>query len=530
MLHLTQALTRAVQQWPRATATVFGERRRCYAQLGERVARLAGALSALGVRPGDRVGLLALNSDYFLEWTLACWWAGGVLNPVNTRWSASEVAFCLTDSGTQVLVIDVTHLDLLEGIRLACPGLQHVVLTDEAAPTDGLLGHEVLVNTSPALQDSRCGEDSLAGIFYTGGTTGRPKGVMLTHRNLLVSSLGFLACGHDVGEDVALHVAPLFHMAGMSVLINSMLTAGRHVFLPSFEPATLMSTIAAERVTHLFLVPTMLQRLIDHPEFGQHDLSSLKRVQYAASPMTLALLERALSALPGVHFVHAYGMTELAPHATLLPDVRQAHLWGPAGRSLSAGRPLPHVELRIVDEQDAEVARGCVGEIVVRGPNVMQGYWRRPQETTQALRGGWMHTGDLGRMDEDGLVHVVDRLKDMVITGGENVYPAEVENVLSQHRAVASCAVIGVPSTQWGEAVHAVVVLRAGMHAEGDELIAHCRQTLARYKCPRSVEFVPSLPLSASAKVLKAQLRARHQPAPAGHRQGGAEHSPGANR
>ena len=530
MLHLTQALSRAVQQRPLATATVCGTRRRSYAELGVRVARLAGAWTQLGVMPGDRVGLLALNGDRFLECALACWWAGAVLNPVNTRWSAKEIAFCLSDCDTAVLVIDSAHLPLLEDIRQACPGLRHVIVADDAPAVAGLLSYEALVSSGPAVADHRSGDDHLAGIFYTGGTTGRPKGVMLSHRNLVVSGLGFLACGNEVGEDIALHVAPLFHMAGMSVLINSMLTAGRHVFLPSFEPLSLMRTVSAERVTHLILVPTMLQRLVDHPARNLHDLSSLRRIQYAASPMTKALLERVLAAWPEAEFVHAYGMTELAPHATLLRDVRQAHETGPSGRGLSAGRPLPHVELSIVDAEDNEVPRGALGEIAVRGPNVMLGYWRRPQESAQALRGGWMHTGDLGRMDEDGFVHLVDRLKDMVITGGENVYPAEVENALSQHAAVASCAVIGVPSQEWGESVHAVVVLRQGARASADELIACCRQTLAHYKCPRSIEFAPALPISGSGKVLKTQLRARHAEAALANGADAPGSSPGAER
>lgn len=510
MLSLNQALSRAVQQRPRHVATVCGPRRRSYGELGSRVARLAGAWCSLGVRPGDRVGILALNSDHFLECTLACWWIGAVLNPVNTRWNASEVGYCLADCDTTVLVIDAAHVAMIGDIRQACPALRHVVLADAGPAPPGVLSHEALVAEGPATVDVRCGDDHLAGIFYTGGTTGRPKGAMLTHRNLAISALGFLACGHEVGEDIALHVAPLFHMAGMSVLINSMITAGRHVFLPTFDPESLLSTIAAERVTHLILVPTMLHRLLDHPGRDRHDLSSLRRVQYAASPMTPTLLERALAAFPGVVFVHAYGMTELAPHATLLTDVRRVHASGPPGASLSAGRPLPHVEVRIVDADDREVDRGAVGEIVVRGPHVMQGYWRREQETAQALRGGWMHTGDAGRMDEDGLLHLVDRLKDMVITGGENVFPVEVENALSRHPAVATCAVIGVPSEAWGESVHAVVVLRPGFDVDAEALIDHCRQCLAHYKCPRSVEFVAALPLSGSGKVLKTQLRALH--------------------
>jgi len=506
-MYMTQALHRDVQQRGDAIATVCGQRRRTYRELAQRVSRLAGALRQLGVASGDRVAMLALNSDRYLEYTLACWWAGAVLNPVNTRWSAAEMAHSLNDCDTAVLLIDRQHLPLLPALREAMPGLRHVIVADDGPPPHGLLDYETLIEETTPIEDALRGDRDLAGIFYTGGTTGVPKGVMLSHGNLYVAALGFLGCDHVVGEDIALHVAPLFHLAGMSVMLNSLITGGRHVFIPAFEPKAVLQAISKERVTHLILVPTMLQQVIDDPSARNHDLSSLVRLQYAASPMTSALLQRAMSTLPNIRFVQAYGMTELSPHATVLPSRYHEPAHHALGKLGSVGRAVHNVELRIIDRDGAEVPRGTVGEIVVRGPNVMQGYWKRPQDTAQALRGGWMHTGDGGFMDEDGFVYLADRIKDMIITGGENVYSAEVENILSQHPDVAMCAVIGVPDERWGECVHAFVMPKSGATPSVDELQAHCKARIAGYKCPRSFDFVESLPLSGTGKVLKAHLR-----------------------
>jgi acyl-CoA synthetase (AMP-forming)/AMP-acid ligase II len=279
------------------------------------------------------------------------------------------------------------------------------------------------------------------------------------------------------------------------------------VIIPGFKPIAVFSAIAEHEVTDLFLVPTMVQLLVDHPRLGEFDLGSVQRLAYAASPMPEALLERAMKALPNARFVSAYGMTELAPVATVLGPADHEH---PAHRR-SVGRAAPHAEVRIVGPDDRELPRGQAGEVVVRGGQVMRGYWNRPAETAEALRGGWMHTGDGGVMDDDGYVHLTDRLKDMIITGGENVYSVEVENVLCQHPAVATAAVIGVPDDTWGERVHAVVVPAAGRTVTLDDLAAFCAQRIARYKIPRSLELAEALPLSAAGKVLKRELRRPHR-------------------
>jgi acyl-CoA synthetase (AMP-forming)/AMP-acid ligase II len=504
-VELTQGLHRAVQQHPHRAATVCAGRTRTWAESVDRIARLAGGLRGLGVADGDRVAVLSLNSDRYHEVLGATLWAGGVVVPVNLRWSVPEVAGSLAEVGARVLVVDDAFARLAPDLRAAVPTLEHVVLAGDAPAPDGTAALEQLVADSAPVPDARRGGSDLAGVFYTGGTTGRAKGVMLSHANLLTSALGGLATGEFLGADaVLLHVAPMFHLADFGCWVAATVLADTHVMLPAFDPAAVLAAVAEHRVTDLLLVPTMVQLVADHPRVAEFDLSSVRRVLYGAAPMSEGVLSRVVKALPNARFLQCYGMTELSPGATAL---LAADHEDPVRRR-SAGRAMPHAEVRVVGPDDEELPRGEVGEVVVRGGNVMLGYWDRPAETAEALRGGWMHTGDGGRMDEDGYVFVVDRLKDMIVTGGENVFSVEVESVLSQHPAVATCAVIGVPDETWGERVHAVVVPAPGTAPTLEELRAFCAERLGSYKLPRSVELVDGLPTSAAGKVLKRELRA----------------------
>jgi long-chain acyl-CoA synthetase len=348
----------------------------------------------------------------------------------------------------------------------------------------------------------------LAGIFYTGGTTGRSKGVMLSHGNLMANALNGLAEFPASGELAYLHAAPMFHLANAGAMYMMLLRGGANVMIPAFTPEGVLAIIEKERVTDVVLAPTMIQMLADHPRVGSYDLSSLIRVTYGASPISEAVLRRAMAALPNVEFAQGYGMTELSPLATFLHWKEHIGAGFAKGRHRSAGRATFDCEVRIVDPHDEPVAAGVIGEIVARGDNVMMGYWERPDETAKAVVDGWMHTGDGGYMDEDGFVYIVDRVKDMIITGGENVYSIEVENALAQHPAVAQCAVIGIPDEEWGEQVHAVVVPRSGALVSADELVAFAKTRIAHYKCPRSVEIRDALlPLSGAGKILKRELR-----------------------
>jgi acyl-CoA synthetase (AMP-forming)/AMP-acid ligase II len=487
--------------------TVFGDRVRTAAEVADRVARLAGALRGLGLGSGDRVAMLALNSDRYHEYLLATPWADGVLNPVNVRWSAAEIAYALEESETRILLVDDTFVPMVGPLREKSPGLSTVVHLGEGAAPDGMLSYEELIAAADPVEDARRGGDELLGLYYTGGTTGTPKGVMLSHRNLLTSAIGSLASGmfHTPGGRL-LHAAPMFHLADGASWASGQLIGATQVIVPSFTPAGVLAAISREQITDVLLVPTMIQLLVDHPDVPKYDLSSMKHVVYGASPISEAVLERARKTFPDAEFTQVYGMTELSPVATqLLPADHE----NPSLRR-SAGRAAPHAEVRIVGPDDNEVPRYTVGEVVSRGDHMMLGYWNRPEETATALRGGWMHTGDGGYMDENGYVFVVDRIKDMIVSGGENVYSAEVENALAKHPAVAACAVIGVPDDRWGERVHAIVVLLDGQEADEDVLRDFCRDAIAGYKVPRSFEFAAALPMSGAGKILKRELRRQY--------------------
>jgi acyl-CoA synthetase (AMP-forming)/AMP-acid ligase II len=506
-MYVTQGLHRAVHQRPDAVATVFGSRRTTFAEQRDRV---AGGLRQVGVRPGDRVAYLGLNSDRFYEYYFAVPWADAVLNPINIRWAAAEIAYALEDSQTSAMMVDDAFAPLLEQVCARYRGLQTLIHVGDGPAPDGMASYEDLATAGPAIPDERRGGEEIAGLFYTGGTTGFPKGVMLSHRNLLTSVLGLQASGvfpRTVGP--TLHVAPMFHLAAVSELISCAVAGRTQVILPAFDPSAVLEVVDRDRVGALRLIPVMLQMLIDHPRFDDFDLSCVSSVGYGGSPIAPALLERAAAQFPGAEFVQVFGQTELSPVTSVLGP--QEHS-GPRRTSLmrSAGRAAPHAEIRVVDDGGTEVAAGTVGEVVVQGGHVMLGYWKKPTETVLALRRGWLHTGDAGYLDGDGYLYIVDRIKDVIITGGENVYSTEVESALGSHPAVAACAVIGVPDERWGERMHAVVVLRDGAVATPKELREHTKEFLAGYKCPRGVDFVDGLPLAAAGKVLKRELRDRY--------------------
>ncbi|SEP89688.1 long-chain acyl-CoA synthetase [Solimonas aquatica] len=507
-MQFTQGLHRAVQQQPDAIATVCQGRRQSFAQLADRVARLAAGLAARGVREGDRVAILALNSDRYLEAYLAIAWLGAVVNPANFRWSNAEIIYSLQDSECVALFIDDHFAPQVEALLDGAMYLRTVVMMGEASPPFGGHRHEDLIAQHAPIADAEAGGDALLGIFYTGGTTGAPKGVMLTHRAVCSSALALLGEGALPDGAVGLHAAPMFHLADMMLTTCLLLRGGRHVMLPAFKPETVLDLIEQERISDLLLVPTMIQMLVDHPDTVRRDTRSVQRVMYGASPASEAVLDRAMQALPSASLMQVYGMTETAAVMTVLPFAQHRPEHRQPGRLASGGRAALHVQIRIVDDQDRELPRGQVGEIIARGPNLMSGYLNKAEASAQALRGGWMHTGDMGYMDPHGYVFIVDRLKDMIISGGENIYSVEVENAIARHPAVAACAVIGIPCEEMGEKVHAAVVLKSGATLTQEALYAFCREHIAGYKCPRSLELREALPLSGAGKILKTELRA----------------------
>lgn len=502
---LSSALMRAAQIAPKRVALRFGDDTFTWAEFGERAPRIAGGLAALGVAKGERVAMLGLNNARYSELFHCAPWAGGIVVPLNWRWSEVELAFALDDCEPRVLFVDEQMMPMGRKLCETRPNIRLVAMTNARVPD--LPHFDDLLDAAPVADVGMTGDD-LYGVFYTGGTTGFSKGVMLSHRNVLSGATVAQREGYWREDDTYLVAAPYYHASGTWPLISMLAAAGTSIVLPAFDATAALRAFEEHKATTSLLVPTMIQMIIDHPNFSKTDLSSLKTVVYGASPITEALLSRALAALPQAEFVQAYGMTELSPqiaalhHRYLLGSNREI------GRHRAAGRVCYGMELKIVDEDDNELPRGEVGEIIARGESVMLGYWRRPEETERALRNGWMHTGDGGRMDEDGFVYVVDRIKDMIISGGENVYSTEVEGVVSRHPAVAQCAVIGIPSEQWGESVHAIVTLRDGTSATASEITAFCRERIAAYKCPRSVEIrTQPLPMTAAGKVLKTRLR-----------------------
>jgi acyl-CoA synthetase (AMP-forming)/AMP-acid ligase II len=505
---ITQSIRRVEQQNPRGCATVFGTRTRRWDEFAERVARLAGGLQSLRVARGDRVAVLGLNSDRYLEYYGAVLWAGAVAVPLNTRWSVPENVYALNDSGATVLLIDDAFASMANPILAEAQGVREVIYMGEASAPAGMTHYEELIErTAPIPDAARTGVD-LAGIFYTGGTTGFPKGVMLSHGSLWASAAAAATFMPRIPDAATLHAAPMFHLAAFGGVVGALLTGARHVMIPRFEPGLVLETIERHQVTTIALVPTMIRMLVTHPNLPTTDLSSLRYLAYGASPMPEALLRDAMRALHGCQFYQAYGQTELSPVATILSPEYHTFEGPNAGKLASAGRVSPCCEVQVVDSNGSEVSRGMVGEIRVRGLNAMLGYWNKPEETAATLRDGWVHTGDAGWMDEEGFLYIVDRVKDMIISGGENIYTAEVENACVSHPAVSQCAVIGIPNDDWGEAVHAIVILKDGQQITDTDLIAHCHSLIAGYKCPRSIEYrTEPLPLSGVGKVLKRELR-----------------------
>ena len=509
---LNRALRRAVRYFPDNTATIFDGRKQSYRELWRRTQALSKALGELGVQRGDRVAIYLLNSPQFLEVVYACFEIGAVIVPLNTRLAADELVFIINDAECVAFITDESLQPLAASLKPRLQDIEHYVSVNAAGAFND---YETQIarqtgDSAGLSSDEGQSEEDLVGLFYTSGTTGLPKGVMLNHRNLWMNAMHTLAARAPEPNAVFLHAGPMFHLATFPAVINITLNGGAHAILPKFDLKNLMEVIERDRVTSTVLVPTMINFLINHPDIGKHDLSSLRRITYGAAPMPLELLKRAMKVFPEVEFFQGYGQSESSPLLTTL--IPEDHIIeGPeriTRRLASCGRPVIGVEVEVVDENGGAVKPGEVGEVVARGPNVMMGYWKLPEETATTLRGGWLHTGDMATIDEDGYIYLVDRKKDMIISGGENVYSTEVENVIYQHPAAREAAVIGVPDDKWGEAVKAIVTLKDGVSLTESELIGFCASRLADYKVPKSVEIREGeLPKSATGKILKKELR-----------------------
>ena len=513
--YLTQPLHKSARYTPNKIATVYGDKQCTFKELLERVERFAGALQSLGLTKGDRVSIIALNSDHYIEMLMGILWAGGVVNPLNTRWTLSEFEYAINDAQSSILIVDKHFSSMVKELVSVCDSIQHTVCDADERVVAGcseasspISCYSQLIECSDPIADAGCSGDDLAMLLYTGGTTGFPKGVMLSHTNLFMGASGPGVNGCGTSGGVFLHVAPMFHMADIQMMLSHFVAGGTHVVLSQFVPDEVLACIRDHQISDVLLVPTMIHALVNSPKIGDYDLAKLKNVFYGGAPISQATLNQALVSLPKCSFIQGYGMTETCLTA-MLPAFYHTAEGQKCGVLASAGTATAFAEIKVVDPQGAVVPNGTVGELVVKGPTVMQGYWNKPEQSSKTLKNGWMHTEDAAYLNDEGFIFIVDRLKDMIISGGENIYSSEVENALATHPCVYQCAVIGIADDVWGEAVHAVVVLNED--AKGteltDSLIAHCKSKIASYKAPRSIAFVETLPLSAAGKLLKTELR-----------------------
>ena len=490
---------RRARKTPGAVALVHDDARLTYGVLHDRVARLAGALRGLGMERGDRVAYLGPNHPSFVETMFAVWAAGGIFVPLNMRLAGPEVAHQLTDSRATALIYAPAQAALVAGLR---PDLAVPHLIALAGPHGDALGYEELLAAgAPDWTDEPVSLADPCLIMYTSGTTGRAKGATLTHGNITWNAVNVLVDTDLRSDEVAFVVAPLFHTAALNMLcLPVLLKGGTAVIEAAFDPRRALEAIARHRVTVMFGVPAIYDAMAAQPGWPDADLSSLRTLLCGGAPVPHATIRTYLDR--GLSFIQGYGMTEASPGVLLLDE---AHAESKAG---SAGVPHFFTDVRIVRPDFGEAAAGERGEIVVAGPNVMSGYWHQPDATAQAMAGGtWLRSGDVAVSDQDGYVFVADRVKDVIISGGENIYPAEVESALRGHPDVADCAVIGVADEKWGEVGRAVVVLRPGTQAHDRDILAFLDGRIARYKIPKSVRFAGSLPRTATGKILKKALR-----------------------
>ena len=490
-------------------AVVDGEYSASFEKHADRVFRLAHALKhQFGLTRHDRFAVLARNSHVYLELYHAAFMGGGVVNPLNLRLNAKELDYIIRDSGVEIVFVDQTFAALLQeamGEGGSSPIRKVILIGEGEGPFDDRY-EDVLAAAEPEVPEEPEEEDA-AVLMYTGGTTGLPKGVVLTQRALILNMYHSRISRPTMGAStVSLIQTPMFHVASMGTLIATYIVGGTTVIVPGFDAEHVLGEIERNQVTTTLMVPTMIGMMVNHPSFSPERLSSVRQLTYGASPMPSVLLDKLLTMAPHIDLYQGYGMTESSAMVTSLsPDDHRK-----GGKRLrSVGQSVAGVEVVILDENGDEVPTGEIGEVCARGGNFMTEYWNKPEATQETFRGGWYHTGDAGYLDDGGYLFLVDRVKDMIITGGENVYSVEVENAIASHPDVQQVAVIGIPHETWGEAVHAIVVVEEGTVIEADAIIEHARQTIAGFKVPKSVDFRHEpLPLSGAMKVLKRDLRA----------------------
>jgi fatty-acyl-CoA synthase len=487
------------------TAIVFKEKRFTYAQFNKRVNQLVHSLIGIGVRKGDRVNVLLYNSNEMLEVLFACAKLGAIFVPINFRLSVEEIEYIVADSGAHHLVYDERTKPLVDGLRQYKTRITDYIHVGNQPHEQDHTYEELLTASSVKEPNYVVGHDDIVMMMYTSGTTGRPKGAMLSHGNIQWNTINYITFLSLGKEDTTFTVAPLFHVGGLNIFTVPILYIGGTVYIDDqFDPQRTLEVIESEKISTLFLVPAMWQSLSEVVNFNDYDTSSLRLSLSGGAPCPITIIE--FFQKRQVKFYEGFGLTESSPLVSLLDSKNATRKNG------SVGKPPVHIDVRIVDPNDQDVPVGSVGELLVHGPSVMVGYWNKPDATKETIRNGWLYTGDLAKFDDEGFIYIVDRKKDMIITGGENVYPIEVEQTLYRHPKIKEVAVIGYPDEKWGESVKAIVSLHdEQQHLSLEELREFLDGKLARFKMPKRLEVVPALPRNATGKILKTLLRKQEQ-------------------
>ncbi len=511
-MNIAEFITLSSAICPDRVAVVFEGKRSSFSELNERINRFANAMAGLGMGKGDKLAMLQVNCSQCVEAYFAAAKLGVIYVPLNFRAKADELTYMINSSEASILLVGRRYFELVNSIRKDTPQVKHHISVE--GPEEGYIDYdELLASSSDEEVFTDIDDQDTTILMFTAGTTGLPKGVMLSHENFSIYILNNVTPADPDIEEKNILTVPLYHIAGVQAVMAAIYGGRTLVIQRQFEVEDWMRLVQEEKVNRAMMVPTMLKQLMDHPNFDRYDLSSLKVITYGAAPMPLEVIKRAIEVFPNTKFINAFGQTESASTITMLgpedhiiegtPQEKERKL----KRLGSIGRPLDDVIIKIFDEEGNELPPGEVGEIVAQGPRIMKGYWKAEEATSQAIKDGWLHTGDMGYMDEDGYVFLAGRANDMIIRGGENISPEEVENVLHSHPAIDEAAVIGVSHPDWGEAVRAVVALREGSTATEEEVIEYCRARLASFKKPESVVFVKELPRNPMGKVLKRVLR-----------------------
>lgn len=517
-MNTTEFLVITAAICPAKEAIVFEDKRFTFADLSGRVNRLGNALISLGINKGDRVAALMVNCNQCVEVYFACAKIGAVYVPMNYRAKGNELTYMLNSADARVIFIGERYLELVDSIKTSLISIEKFISVD--GPASGKDNYEALLKNSSADDIfTEINDDDMTILMYTAGTTGFPKGVMLTHQSFSIYVLQNVTPPDPDTRENNILTVPLYHIAGIQAMMAAIYGGRTLVIQRQFDAIEWMKLVQRERVNRAMMVPTMLKLLIENPKFNDFDLSSLKVITYGAAPMPLEVIKKAIRVFPGVSFINAFGQTETAstitalnPEDHVISGATEEEKARKLKRLSSIGKPMADVEMKVMDEQGNELPYGLTGEIVARGPRVMSGYWKDEEKTKKTIDAdGWVHTGDMGYRDEEGYFFLAGRATDMIIRGGENISPEELENVIYSHPKINEVAVIGVPDEEWGEVPKAICVLRPGNEGtKPEEIMEYCRQNLASYKRPRVVEFVKELPRNAVGKVLKRTLREQH--------------------